>query len=157
MDQDAIYRGLKGGAELISWFGHCPTFHDAEIVSLDLRRREPSRLSVHGWNIMSTLDHDGYYVLDRHAVVTFVLEEILDLELRGFSAQNVISELTIARAPIRPERQKDYTLDASPDDYELLLEDCYGLAGRFSCRRISIELTPGMPSDATLPVSPQRG
>lgn len=33
---------------------------------------------------------DGFIVLERHAIVTFVIDGIMDLQLDGFSIQNVI-------------------------------------------------------------------
>jgi hypothetical protein len=33
---EAIYADVPGGLELLAWFGHVPSFHDAEIVSLTL-------------------------------------------------------------------------------------------------------------------------
>jgi hypothetical protein len=45
-------------------------------------------------------DERGYYVLAKHVVVEFVLEEILDLSLSGFSHQNVLSSEWLAQKPL---------------------------------------------------------
>lgn len=85
------YSDAVGGDELLRWFGEVPTLHDSEILSLSLRRTGTSELKVHGWMMTCEVDPDGYFVLDKHAVVTFSLEGVMDLQLNGFSGQNVIA------------------------------------------------------------------
>jgi hypothetical protein len=147
-EAEAIYASIPGGSDLIAWFGHAPSFHDAEIVSFDLNRRSASKLVLHAWNMTSEVDNRGYFVLDRHAVVTFVLEDILDLELDGFSHQNVVFGLVLRRAPDRPDRSPFYWKDGSPDDFEIELEHCFGLSGKLRCCRVSVTFVPGKPDDA---------
>jgi hypothetical protein len=89
-EAEAFYTEIPDGSDLVAWFGCVPSFHDAEIVRLDLHRRAPSTLSIHAWNMTKEVDDRDYLVLDNHAVVTFLLEDILDLQLDGFSHQNVI-------------------------------------------------------------------
>ena len=146
-EAEMLYAEIPGGSDLIAWFGHVPSFHDAEIVQLSLHRRAPSILSIHAWNMTREVDDRGYFVLDRHAVVTFALEDILDLQLDGFSHQNVIFGLRLRRAPERPDRRPFYWLDPSPNDYEIELEPCFGLDGKIRCRRISMSFIPGKPDD----------
>ena len=146
-EAEMLYAEIPGGSDLIGWFGHVPSFHDAEIVHLSLHRRAPSILSIHAWNMTREVDDRGYFVLDRHAVVTFALEDILDLQLDGFSHQNVIFGLRLRRAPERPDRRPFYWLDPSPNDYEIELEPCFGLDGKIRCRRISVSFIPGKPDD----------
>ena len=145
---EAIYAGIPGGSNLLAWFGRVPSFHDAEIVSFSLHRRSASTLVLHTWNVTSEVDERGYLVLDRHAVVTFALEDILDRQLDGFSHQNVISGLVLRRAPDRPDRRPFYWTDASSDDVEIELNPCFGLSGRVRCRRVSVSFVPGKPDDA---------
>jgi hypothetical protein len=140
---------LPGGDDLIRWFGAVPTFHDAEIVELSLRRRAPSILRVHTWITRAEVDQRGYYVRDKHVVVAFALERIIDLQLEGFSGQNVIYGLTLRSAPERPERRPYYWLDPSPDDLEIELEPSFGLDGTIRCQQVRIDLHPGLPEDAT--------
>ena len=148
VESTSIYLDIPGGREIVEWFGIAPTFHDAEIVSLDLRRRAASRLRLHYWRRSREVDEHGHYVLDRHAVITFILQDILDLQLDGFSPQNVVFGLILKRAPPRPDRKHFCAFDPSPNDYELELEPCYGLNGLIRCRKVSVELTLGKPEDA---------
>jgi hypothetical protein len=141
----AIYYEVPGGAELLGWFGRVPSLHDAEIVSLDLRRSGQSVLRLHGWITTDAVDHDGYLVRHQQAVVTLALDGIMDLQLDGFSIQNVIGGLILRRAPDRPERRGYFTLDPLPQDIEIELEPCYGLSGLIRARSVSITFEPGKP------------
>jgi hypothetical protein len=140
-----IYDEVAGGADLVRWFGQVPTFHDGEILSLHLRRKGQSVLRLHGWINTGAVGQNGYYVLDRHAVVSFTLTEVMDLQLDGFSIQNVISGLVLRRAPDRPDR-RGHLGHPLPQDIEIELEPCYGLSGLIRARSVSITLEPGTPS-----------
>jgi hypothetical protein len=144
--ETAIYDAVPGGAELVRWFGRAPSFHDAEILSLDLRRKGRSTLRLHGWITTGAVGPDGHYVLDRHAIVTFSLDGIMDLQLEGFSGQNVIAGLLLRRAPDRPERRNYLSLRPLPEDIEIDLEPCYGIDGLIRARTVSIAFEPGKPS-----------
>jgi Immunity protein 50 len=144
---DAIYRKIPGGAELLSWFGQVPSFHDAEIMSLELNRRGPSYLKIHGWIMNEKTDEEGHLVPKKHSVVTFELDQIIDLRLEGFSSQNVIYGLSIRHADPDPERAPNYSETGRPDDFEVTLEPCYGMDGLIRCRSISLSFVPGLPAD----------
>jgi Immunity protein 50 len=89
---------VKGACALFDWFGYWPDFHDAEIISVEPNRRDTSALRVHIWEMMSEVDDKGYFRLRKHVLVTFLLDGVRDLELSGFSHQNVIYGLEISRA-----------------------------------------------------------
>ncbi|MDB5532110.1 MAG: immunity 30 family protein [Hyphomicrobiales bacterium] len=144
---ETIYADIPGGPELMAWFGEVPRFHDAEIVSLTINRRAPSILRLHNWTMRLEEGPPRRITLDNHAVVTFTLEDIVDLQLDGFSHQNVIFRLALTRAPDRPDRKPFYTA-SSPDDYEIQLEPCFGLNGLIRCRKVSVSFIPGKPEDA---------
>ncbi len=141
-----IYDQIPGGQALLDWFGYVPSFHDAEIVGLDLRRTGQSLLRIHYFIAPYVTEHEqgGSYVFEKHAVVTFALEDIMDLQLNGFSHQNVIGGLTLRRATDRG-RANYYSLNQSPEDIEIELEPCYGLDGFIRAKRVSISLEPGIP------------
>ncbi|POR52407.1 immunity 50 family protein [Bosea psychrotolerans] len=146
-NQDAtIYHEVPGGPELLRWFGEVPSFHDAEILSLHLRRKGQSVLRVHNWLYRGALGPDGLFVGDRHAIVTFAFDGVMDLQFCGFSIQNVIFGLILRRAPDRPERRGYLALDPSPEDIEVELEPSYGLSGLIRARSVSITFEPGSPN-----------
>jgi hypothetical protein len=144
--ESPIYDMVSGGADLVRWFGQVPSFHDAEILSLHLARKGQSVLRLHGWINTGEVDQNGHFVLDRHAIVTFTLNEVMDLQLDGFSIQNVIGELVLRRAPDRPERRGYLALDPLPQDIEIELVPCYGLSGLIRARTVSVTFEPGKPN-----------
>jgi hypothetical protein len=141
----SIYELVSGGPELLRWFGQVPTFHDAEILSLHLRRKGQSVLRLHGWVGTGAVGQDGYLVLDRHAIVTFALTDVMDLQLDSFSIQNVISGLILRRAPDRAERRGYLAHAPLSEDIEIELEPCYGLNGLIRARTVAITFEPGAP------------
>ena len=118
---------IPGADALAAWFGHWPSFHDAEIHELHLNRHGASWLRVHTWRMTDRVDNDGYYVLERHVVVTFNMKQIATLVLDGFSHQNVISGLVIEQVP---------------DGLVMTLEPCYGLSGMIEAKEIRVEFSP---------------
>jgi hypothetical protein len=140
-----IYDEVTGGPELIRHFGRIPSFGDGEVLGLNLDRDGPSTLRVHGWVITDRDGPDGMLALERHAVVTFTLYGVMDLQLDGFSIQNVIGGLILRRAPDRPERRGHLALDPLPQDIEIELEPCYGLNGLIRARAVAITFEAGEP------------
>ena len=69
----------------------------------------------------------GYYVLEKHVMVTFSLKQVETLVLDGFSHQNVISELVIEQVH---------------DGVVMTFEPCYGLSGMIEAKEMSIEFNP---------------
>ena len=128
------------------WFGQVPSFHNAEVISLDLHREGKSALCLHAWIMTDKVNEDRSIVLDRHAVVTFALDGIMDLQLNCFSVQNVIGGLILRRALDRPERRDYLASNPSPQDFEIELEPCYGLNGQIRARSVSITFQPGRPA-----------
>ncbi len=135
------YSSVVGGAELLTWFGQVPTFHDAEILNLSLNRAGTSELRIHGWVKTNEIDPRGYIALDKHAVVTFTFTDIMDLQLDGFSRQNVIAGLVLQRATDRG-RADYYALPEEESDIEIELLPCYGLDGFIRAKKIEIAFVP---------------
>ena len=106
---------ISGIEEIISWYGEWPSFHDAEILELHLERTGRSWMKI-------------YNVWNKHGVITFNMEEVIDLELADFSHQNVIGGLK---------------LEKTPKGLRLTMTPCYGLAGYLEAKRMSVELSPG--------------
>lgn len=137
-----VYESIQGGSDLLKWFGRVPSFHDAEILSISLDHAGPSQLVLHGWNMTNVVGTDGYFVLEKRAVVTFVLEEITDLHLEGFTRQNVIDELCLSKITPDSGFSGQDSQTESPDVFEILLEHCYGLSGHIRARRVSVSFVP---------------
>jgi len=132
MPVPAEITAIQGAAELHDWFGYWPNFHDAEIISLHLNRKGNSSMCVHTWEMTSEVDGNGYFVLRKHLMVEFILENISGRNLDGFSHQNVISEIGI---------------DKTESGFRLTLGGCYGVEGSIEAEKLSLRLTPGKPSN----------
>ena len=119
---------IPGADAVVAWFGQWPSFHDAEIVELHLNRAGHSWVKLHAWLTTQTGEPGEQKIsTDRHAVVTFTLREVADLELTDFSAQNVIFGLE---------------LEHRSEGHRLILKPCFGLSGFIQARAIEVEVVP---------------
>jgi hypothetical protein len=143
-----VLREVPGGPELIAWYGEVPSFHDGEIVAIDLLAKGRGRLVVHHWNAHTKYDERHQAARSIHnCIVTFILDEIIDTEFDGFSNQNIIYEINLRRAPESSERSRFHGLKASPEDIEIKILPTLGVGGTIRCRRVSIEFeTFGLPT-----------
>lgn len=141
----SLLREIPGGSEVLNWFGKYYDFHDAEILRLELNRRSPSFLRIYGYGVGK--DGTGAWVSQKHAIITFTLDGVYDLELDGFSHQNVIGSLTIARVDANHERKPFFDFSASENSFEIILEPCYGMDGVIRCNSILVTLEPGRQKD----------
>ncbi len=141
-----IYDQIPGGQALLDWFGYVPSFHDAEIVGLDLRRTGQSLLRIHYFIAPYVAEHEqgGSYVFERHTVVTFALEDIMDLQLDGFSHQNVIGGLTLRRAT-RPRPGKLLLFEPGAGGHRDRARTVLRARRLHPAKRVSISLEPGIP------------
>lgn len=145
----SILPELVGGPELVSWFGRVPRFHDAEVLSLRLARDGESSFRVHTWNMTSAVDERGFFILDKHVVVTFLLQSISGLRLDGFSGQNVINALTVRRYTGACDvlGQEFFSCDPpGDDDFGLILEATYGVGGAIYAKDVRVTFEPEAPS-----------
>ena len=129
---DLVASTIPGAEQLITWFGCWPTFHDAEILELSLKREGKSCLRVHAWRATSELDSAGYFATDHHAVISFWFEGVCDLGLEDFSVQNVISGLACGK---------------NENGFRVTMSPCFGIAGYIEAERLSISFEPGSPRD----------
>jgi hypothetical protein len=123
---------IPGAEQLVEWFGGWPSFHDAEVLEICLHREGKSWLRIHAWRTTREVDSPRPFVFDRHAVVSFWFEGVLDLELADFSIQNVISWLGCET------KEKSVRVTMYP---------CYGIAGYVEAERVSVSLEPGNPRE----------
>jgi Immunity protein 50 len=124
---------VAGAQELADWFGKWPSFHDGEILCLHLNRTGQSLLRVWTWHMTEEVDAAGFYILDKHVVVDFLLTSITTLELFDFSPQNAVFGLLISRVA------EAYSIEVDPS---------YGLGGNIHCSNLSVLFRPGKPSDS---------
>lgn len=123
----ADLEAVSGFTDVASWFGRWPSFHDAEILEICLKRAEPSFVSVLTWQTHRQLDERGLYLRTKHAVVVFLLDNVQDVSLEGFSQQNVISGLQVQISEV---------------GVKLHLHPCFGLSGTIEAEGLRLELKP---------------
>jgi len=132
--RDEQVPAIPGAAVVSSWYGRWPSFHDAEVLELSLKRSGISRLRLHAWNTplqASNVNQQGYLRTDKHAVVVFEMQGITDLELSDFSPQNVLAGLTVANAE---------------NAVRITLHPAYGLGGRIDAKQVTVMIVPGRPA-----------
>jgi hypothetical protein len=124
---------LEGAIAVVEWFGVWPSFHDCEIIGVDLRRHEVSQLKIHAFAFGPPLPNQRYFERVKDALVTFSFLDIVFLELAAddFHCQNVISELAVTKS------------DASTT---IAWNASYGLAGRIEAKHVSVSLVGGNPN-----------
>ncbi len=135
---------ILGASKVIDAYGYFPTFHDGEILDLQLNRNSTPieayptvtiTFTLHGWEMTSEITPTGHYRLTKHHLIKFRFDHVDAVDLRYFNHQNVISELSIER--ITP-----------PTDHALIRVEfgsCFGLEGGF--RAISGSVVEVIPCD----------
>lgn len=135
--QRAAVEMLEGGPQMLAYFGFTPSFHDAEILQLDLNRDRPSIISVQTWKADP----------GEPSQVEITIGEIIDLQLDGFSIQNVVGDISFrVPAPVREARKNLYTPSDRPaEEVEIGLGPCYGVEGFIRCLDVSFAVRPSLP------------
>lgn len=90
--------------QVVRYFGEWPSFHDAEVISVELRRGEsPGEYadlyaSIHVRKYVPANVGTAQFELTKthDAVITFRFQYVSDLSLSGFNHQNVIDDLTFS-------------------------------------------------------------
>ena len=124
---------VPGASELTRWFGYWPSFHDAELLDVELHRTGHSTVRIHTFEMSSEVNSRGSFIYTKHVIVGFILEGLRNLRLNDFNGQNVISGLDLKQ---------------TADGYELTLEGCHGVEGTLTADRIHIDIEPGLPPDS---------
>lgn len=140
------FAALPGADSLIQVYGEVPTFHDAEVEEVRLSKKGASSIQVS--NLFPDIFSKG------HVFVTLTIAKVIDIELQGFSPQNVLFALRVRPAPRRPEREHYYPRKLASDDLEIELEPTYGIGGRLVCQGVSITWTKDRAARQAKPDTP---
>jgi hypothetical protein len=124
---------IAGAQTLFDWFGYWPSFHDAEVLSIELNRTGPSKIEVHTFAATDAVNSEGAYICDKHCIVTLFLEDLEGVDLVDFNQMNVLSSLRFQR---------------ENDTFTLALASTYGVGGSIKAKSVRIELTSGIPEDS---------
>ena len=74
MVQETILAEIPSASALVEWFGYWPSFHDAEVLSILLKREGESCVKVHTFQMTNDLNASGHYGCIKHVTVNFLLE-----------------------------------------------------------------------------------
>jgi len=139
---------IKNSNLLTQVFGRWPSFHDAEVISMELFRNaggvsQPNlRSKIHVFEMTSEIDAQGFYVLKNNVLVTFLFGGIDESFVNGFNQQNVLWGLSIADiSPRQLERLQ----------FEVNFASSFGVQAEFKCSNVEIEVVesyiPGVDDD----------
>jgi hypothetical protein len=131
MSTETSLHNIPGGRELVDWFGHVPRFHDANILGISLTSDGQSSLRIHAFRMTNEVDDKGYYVLDRHVVVTITLEAVTYVNLSDFNLPGIISGLGVS---------------AAEGNIQLAWTGSYGVEGTIRAKQVRFDLQPGKPT-----------
>lgn len=86
---------IIGASRLVDWFGSWPTFQDAQLIEVNLSTEEDSSIKL---RTAERKPNDTARGVGKIALVTFYVNEIIDVQLQGFSKESVLSELQIEQS-----------------------------------------------------------
>jgi hypothetical protein len=128
MTQDLDAWNAIAGVELLRrWFGEIPTFRDAGVDEFTLFAGKGASLRIRAFRMTKEIDERGYFVLDKHAYVTFRFSGLTEVEFEDFDVGGVIDQLQIVRVG---------------ECFELLFRSHKGISGRLQAERIGVEVDP---------------
>ena len=136
---DDLFFALDGARVVADWFGCVPSFHDASVSKLELGSGN-AQLALRAFRMTSEVDENGYFVLDRHALVILHLSGVTGVSLSGDASSNVL-ELGIRRVETE---QAGWNTVAGPaiGNFEVRWESSYGLEGAIFARDVRFSLVP---------------
>lgn len=117
---------FANAALLTSRFGAWPSFHDAEILRVELSRSTgvALRLAVYVFATSPQLDSRGCYKRIKESVVTLTFRGTDEMTLLDFNEQNVLRELLISRQ--------------ENGRFRVEILSSYGLNGGFLCNSAEV-------------------
>lgn len=121
---------VDGWQEFIQWWdGPFHYLEDSEVRTLILMRRQCT-MQLCAFKYTSEVRNDGYFVTDKHCMITVIMDDVKTFHLEGFSTQNALLGLRITH-----ER----------DLFRLELTPAYGIGGWIEARRCSMTFIPLLP------------
>jgi hypothetical protein len=137
---EKVIARIQGVVKLTQIFGTWPSFHDAEVIELSVRRngigpKQGSEFSpvltvmVHVWQTTPEVDAKGFFVLRNHTLATIRFHGVEEFKMEGFNHQNVIFGLDIGEEQGSQGASPLFTVNFDPS---------FGIDASFKCSRIEI-------------------
>lgn len=128
----SILHEIPGGRALVEWFGGVPHFHDAELLELTFSKEGSGLIRLHAWNMTDQVDDKGYFINDKHAIVTLLLGGVSSINCIDFDmVPGIIYDLDIS---------------AVNEFYRVEWSASYGVEGSITVKGVQINLMPGKPA-----------
>lgn len=119
---------IEGALALSEWMGGFPTLHDATMTDFQIRGDGSGHLKAQAFRMTDKVDERGFYVLEKHCLVTLRFEGISQVELGGFlPGEAILFGLAITKPA---------------DEFVCELTSSYGVAGQITARLISVTFEP---------------
>ncbi|OCJ14916.1 hypothetical protein A6U89_22710 [Agrobacterium sp. B133/95] len=129
MPDASVMSDIPGGKSLFEWFGRVPRFHDAKLLEISFPANGTGLLRIHAWNTTDAMDAKGYFVLDKHAIVTLALEGVSAINCTDFDmVPGIIFDLEITKVDQR---------------FHVEWSASYGATGLVIAKYARINLAPG--------------
>jgi hypothetical protein len=123
---------VDGANDVVAWFGAWPRFHDHYLLRAPESGCANGELKIHGWvTNWNAVDAAGYFLQDRHCVVTLELARIESIELTERTFPAIIADLTLERD------------DAG---WTISWESSYGAEGTIRAQGVRATVRPGAPT-----------
>jgi hypothetical protein len=109
---------------VVDLYGHWPSFHDAEVPVYVAPTPESQTLgfTLHTWQMTDEIDAKGFFVLRKHALVSFRFDGIYDLEMDAFASQNILFGM-------------DLIPDSDGSSFRVVLDSVMDMSGSFSAHK----------------------
>ncbi len=131
MPSTSVLHDIPGGNALFEWFGRVPRFHDSKLLEITVSSNGAGLLRIHAWSMTDEVDAKGYFVLDKHAIVTLTLEGVTAINCTDFDmVPGIIFDLEITKVD---------------EHFRVEWDASYGVTGLITARRVRIGLVPGKP------------
>lgn len=124
--------GIEGASALYDFLGFQTDFHDANLLDFQISFGGQAELVIHTWRMTSETDDKGYFLLDRHCVVTLACRGLTKVDLDGLGEGTIILSLR---------------LEALADGSTMIeIFPVIGLGGRIFASKVSLSFTEGRPT-----------
>jgi hypothetical protein len=137
-DKD-LFLALDGAKQVVDCFGYMHDFHDATLSKLELSNGN-AQIALNVCHMTDEVDGKGFFVLDRHALVTIHLTGVTGVSLTG-AADSIVEQLNIRR--VEADHNVGRTVAGPvPGNFEVRWESAWGLEGAIFAREVRFELVP---------------
>jgi len=127
---------ITGADQVTKIFGYWPSFHDSEVIRVELVRGDPSvsgpivLADIHAFEMTDEIDSEGLFILRKNTLVSLRFEGIDHLKLEGFNHQNTLSGLAVI--DIRSKQMENLA-------YEVFFDGSFGVHCEFMCHDVRVE------------------